>query len=235
MTFARELERDDERLARAIADVGTLAGDVEEVREDAARLRSFFDGLPLEREAAAATLAAAHEELEHRRTELERAEAELARVAERSRDEEAVAAARRAAARARDAVGMAERKVERSVDVADALERDATSARRETPEVERRARELGERLARVPRLSREAAAPPPEGLDAVAGWAARARAGLFVVRGGLESERERVVRQANELYASAVGEPSYAASVALVRKRLERGRGNPALPPEPAP
>ena len=223
MRFARELERDDERLARAIADVATLAGDVEDVRDRAARLAAFLDGVPLERQSAAAAVAAAREELASRRRDVERAEAELARVGERSRDDEAVAAARRAAVRARDAAGMAERKLERALEAAEALERDVAEAERDVPDVEHRARELRERLAAIPRLSREALAPPPAGLDAVAGWAARARAGLFVVRGALESERERVVRQANELYASAVGEPSYAASVALVRERLERG------------
>ena len=52
-------------------------------------------------------------------------------------------------------------------------------------------------------------------------YAARAHAALFVVRGGLENERERIVLEANSLAASALGEQGGGASVALVRQRLE--------------
>ena len=63
--------------------------------------------------------------------------------------------------------------------------------------------------------------PPAPGIEGVLEWAARAHAAVFVARSGLETERERVVREANELAASVLGEPLYATSVALVRQRLE--------------
>jgi hypothetical protein len=44
---------------------------------------------------------------------------------------------------------------------------------------------------------------------------------VLVARGGLETERERIVREANELASSVLGEPLYTASVAVVRRRLE--------------
>ena len=42
-----------------------------------------------------------------------------------------------------------------------------------------------------------------------------------MARAGLEAERERIVREGNELASSVLGEPLYTASVAQVRKRLE--------------
>ncbi|MBA3788673.1 MAG: hypothetical protein H0X21_08270, partial [Actinobacteria bacterium] len=53
-------------------------------------------------------------------------------------------------------------------------------------------------------------------------WVSRAHAAVFVARSGLETERERVVREANELAASVLGEPFSATSVDVVRKRLEQ-------------
>jgi hypothetical protein len=46
-------------------------------------------------------------------------------------------------------------------------------------------------------------------------------AALFVVKGGLETERERVVREAGELGAAVLEEPPVGASVSLVRRRVE--------------
>ena len=63
---------------------------------------------------------------------------------------------------------------------------------------------------------------PGQTLEEIVEWAARAHAALFVVRGGLESERERVVLEANALAAAVLGEDVGGASVALVRQRLEQ-------------
>jgi hypothetical protein len=62
---------------------------------------------------------------------------------------------------------------------------------------------------------------PGSSLEGLADWGARVRAALFVVTGGLETERDRVVREAGELGASVLGEPPVGASVAVVRRRLE--------------
>ena len=63
---------------------------------------------------------------------------------------------------------------------------------------------------------------PGTSLDELEEWGARAHAALFVVVGGLEGERERIVLEANALAAAALGEQTGAASVALVRRRLEQ-------------
>ena len=48
-------------------------------------------------------------------------------------------------------------------------------------------------VAAVPRLSDAGRASPGETLEEVEEWGSRTHASLFVVRGGLENERERVV------------------------------------------
>ena len=76
-------------------------------------------------------------------------------------------------------------------------------------------------VARVPRLSDSGRTVPGDSLEEIEEWGARAHAALFVVRGGLENERERIVLEANSLAAAALGEQGGGASVALVRQRLE--------------
>jgi hypothetical protein len=64
---------------------------------------------------------------------------------------------------------------------------------------------------------------PPGGgnLGDVLDWAARAHAAILVARSGLDVERERIFREANELGSSVLGEPLQAANVSLVRRRVE--------------
>ena len=76
-------------------------------------------------------------------------------------------------------------------------------------------------LRRVPRVT-EDAGREPETFAGVEDWGQLVRSALFVVRGTLEAERERIVTEANALGASALGETLGATSVALVRRRLER-------------
>jgi hypothetical protein len=55
----------------------------------------------------------------------------------------------------------------------------------------------------------------------VAEWGTRARAALLVARSQLASERDAVVRQANELGASVLGEPLPALSAGEIARRVE--------------
>jgi hypothetical protein len=123
--------------------------------------------------------------------------------------------------RTRDALASSRRKLERAAEARDALAFDAAAAAQEEPELGRAAEELAARLAAAPRVSRGATEPGP-GLAGTIDWGGRARAALFVARAGLDAERERVVREANELAAGALGEAVAATSVAGVRERLER-------------
>ena len=221
LDYARRLEETDLALARSTAHVDELRREVAALRGRAEEVDRLLTGLPAAREAAAQAVRAAEADLGRRMDAVEKAERELA-AAERRRDEERLAAARRAVVRTRDAAATAEGRLDRARVARDQLERDAERAREDAPQLERRAAELAARLGGAARVSAHAAAAPAPGLAGTLAWTARAEAALFVARSGLEAERERVVREANELGASALGEQLGATSVALVRERLER-------------
>lgn len=218
VAYARELEAEDAALAQAIAEVEALHAESRRLHERAAYAHGFRAGLASGRATAAAAIEQVRLELESRRAAVGEAEEELER-AERSGKEEPLLAARRAVVRTRDAAATGERKLERVEEAAEALEREAAAIERDLPGLEEEGRGLAVRLSKVPRA---VVGSPAAGLAATIEWTARVEAALFVARSGLEGERERVVRQANELGASAFGEPLVATSVSLVRERLER-------------
>ena len=215
VAYARELETQDTALADAIAEADALRTEVSELRARAQHAVYFLARLPQEREALAAGLADAEEELERRRREAAEAAARL----ERAQKEEGVLAARRAVVRTRDAVTTAEGKAARLRGDADALEAEAEAIEAELPELERHAVELAERIRALHRAS-DPGVPEP-GAAGIAAWASRTEASVFVARGGLETERDRVIRQANELAASALGE-TLSSTVSRVREQLEQ-------------
>lgn len=210
LAYARELEAEDAALAEASAEVDALRAAATALRARAEHAAGVLGRLPAAREAAAERIAEGEAEHGRRLADLRDAEAQL----ERASKEEAVLAARRAVVRTQDLVAGAERKLERLRAEAEALEEEARAVEAELPELDRIARELA---AKVDGL------PEPAAVG-VAAWAARAEAALFVTRSGLDAQRERVIRQANELGASAFGEPLVSASVSVVRERLERLR-----------
>ncbi|HEY6055131.1 MAG TPA: hypothetical protein VIU86_14445 [Gaiellaceae bacterium] len=213
--FARELEERDERVAAALEALQQLQADVAEVRAHADAVESFRAAYPGERSRLEQAAATAHEELAARAAERAEAESEL----ERARSDEDAAEARRALTRATDAETSAGRKLERTEEERASLERDAVRFEEELPRLEARAAELARRLSEQPRVTR--IETEPSGLGALIEWTTRARAALFVAVGGLESERERIVREANELGAAVLGDTSVVTSVRLVRERIE--------------
>jgi chromosome segregation protein len=219
--LARRLEKDDERLAAALTTVAELQQAVAAVRTGAASLARLIVSAPERRAAADVAIDEARRELERRREESARAEAELAQ-AERSRDERRLEAARRALERTRDSFAAGERRLERAAGARTALEQELSEAEAAIPATENEARAQSRRLAEVPRISQTGLEPPGPGLDGVDEWASRVAAALLVVRSGLETERERLIREANELAASVLGDQDVGTSVALVRARLER-------------
>ena len=210
VAWARELEAEDAGLARALVDVEAKRAAATALRARAEHAEAFLARLPEARTAAARAAAESEAELERRRADLRTAEAEL----ERAEQEEAVLAARRAVVRTRDLATGAERRLERLRAEQAALEEQARAVEAELPELGRLAAELAAGVEGLP--------DPAE--VGVASLAARAQAALLVARSGLEARRESVIRQANELGASALGEPLGSASVSLVRERLEQRR-----------
>lgn len=214
LRYALELEAEDGALAGAISELEGLRREADELAVRAAHVDATLSGLPEARSAGAAAVAESERELQRRRDEALQAAADLERAAK----EEAVLAARRAVVRTRDTVAGAERRLERLRSELAAVDAAALAAKAELPGLQAAAAGLAERLRALGRVP-ELGAP----ID-VGAWAGRAAAALFVARSGLDSERERVIRQANELGASALGEPLVVTSVSLVRERLERAR-----------
>ena len=221
LAFLRELEQADAEVAVALRELDELAERATRLRKRALELEAFLASLPATRERLERQLAEAECEVEERRELLTRAEEELL-AAERGKDAQRIAAARRAEVRARDAKRSAERKLEALDAEARRLDLDAEAAAREGATLESEARELARALAARPPLTEQAGAEPPPGLPGAAEWASRARGALLVARGRLSAERDAVIRQANELGSVVLGEPLAATSAALVARRVER-------------
>ena len=77
----------------------------------------------------------------------------------------------------------------------------------------------------VGRVTESAGRAPGTSLADLDDWGSLVRSALFVARGTLEAERERVVLEANALGTSVLGEQLGTSSVALVRRRLEAAAG----------
>jgi len=210
LTFAAELEQRDADVAQSLEAVEALQSEVDDVRRDADAASSFFASLrerrtehaDAERAALAAraeaetSLRVVEEQLAHARKEDERLEAERARQD------------------AADAVSAAERWLEqvRAAAAADAAEAERWS--RVEDEVAARARELTPRIPDQP--------APSHGLGATIEWASQARGALLLEHSSLVRERDAIIREANELAASVLGEPLASGAVAGLRDRLAR-------------
>lgn len=219
LQIAEDLERRDARAEADLLEVERLQADVDELRAHAGAVSEFLRAYPralADRDADAAAAAAA-------RTAAERALAEAeAELAKAKKDADRLTAERHVQ-QARDRIADAEQWGERARRERALLEQEAGERRREAERLEARAAELGAR----PRLAHDVA-PPAGGLDGVLDWASRARGELLVVHAGLATERDKVVREANELVGSVLGEPLTATRVAGIRERLARALGGPS-------
>jgi DNA repair exonuclease SbcCD ATPase subunit len=215
LAFAAELEQRDATLAGRIGALAELSAEVELIRARAAEIESLLEALPAERAHLDEADADAARDRELARAGLAEAESAL----ERARSEDARDTARRAVMLAAAAVRAEDERRVRLIERRTALEQEAERLEAEAGDLERRAAAAAASLEKSSRVS--SIAPPERGLSGIVDWGARAHAAVVVARGGLESERERIVREANELAASVLGEPLYTASVALVRRRLE--------------
>ena len=220
LAFLRELEAADETLSAAEGDLAELGAEVERVRLRAADLEKFLSRLPVERERLQTEQAGAEQQAARALRAKDEASDSVA-DAERGRSADAVAEARRAVIRTQDALRMADRHVSEVGEESAALEDTAADAIREAAELEGRARRFAAEFGQHPRLTDQAASDPPPGLAGIVEWGSAARAALFVARGSLSSEREAVIRQANELGSRLLGEPRLAATPATVLRRVE--------------
>ena len=226
IAYARDLEHRDADVAARIEAASGLLRRVDEVRAQAERVRRALAALPEDialaegavREAEAREVDARHEVVE-----ADRKLVELQRARRASEDAKAAAqrAMRRASVLATDAAGTVARQQERLR----LLVSDQAALRAEAEGLAVDAQVVARDAAGLPRLSASGRTAPGTSLDEIEEWGARAHSAIFVVRGGLESERERIVQEASVLAASALGEQAAGASVALVRRRLEQELG----------
>jgi hypothetical protein len=214
-----ELERRDEDAAAALLEIEALQHEVEETRARAAAIVAFLAAFPDALAARVDEQRAAAESRTKASASLAEAEAELAQAAERGR-EDARLAAERAVQHARDALREAGLRVERAQAERARLEREERQQHVDAERLLLTVEPLARRLAGNPRV---ATRPPGPGLEGVLEWGSRARGDLLLAHAGLATERDKVVREATELVASALGEPLPGNGVAGVRQRIERG------------
>jgi len=213
-----ELERRDEAAAGALHEIEEQQREVEEIRSRTAAIASFLAAFPDALAAREAEERAAAESRTAAAAALAEAEDALAQAEERGREDARLAAAR-AAQHARDALHEAELRVERAHAERERLVREEQEQRDDADRLVLRVQPLARTLAADPRIATE---PPAPGLDGVLEWASQARGDLLVARAGLATERDKVVREATELVAGALGEPLPGNGVAGVRGRLAR-------------
>ena len=221
LEILEDLERSEEEVAAELAEIDELYASGEQVRLAAHDLVDLLGRLPGEREAAAREIEESARAREEARAVFENAEQELA-AAEKTSDQEVLAAARRFHVRTRDTLHLAERRARAAEDHAAELEAAATAAEGHVKELNARAQELAQVLGRRPRVALETETAADASPAQVAEWGTQVRAALLVARSQVAVERDALVRQANELASNVVGEPVAAMSAAGAADLLRR-------------
>ena len=222
LAHVAELQRRDEELAGQIEGVRALEERVGAVRARAAFVGETLERIPLEREEVARRRRDADAAVETAAAELERASSRLATLeSSRRRSTDELERARKEDATAREALSDAAAARARVDEREETLTEEASALRAERGELGQAAVGIASELAGISRVTATARVVPGETLAELDDWGGRVRSALFVVRGTLEAERERVVVEANALGASVLGEELGASGVALVRRRLE--------------
>lgn len=222
LAHAAELERRDTEIANELAVVRDLEERVAAIRGRAGIVGEALERLPLEREDLARRCVEADEAVTAAREEVERTQSRVASLesGRRRRDDE-LDRARKEAATSRDTLADALAVRGRIDERASGLVEDERALVAEGEALAKAAELVAEGVRDVGRVTESAGRAPGTSLAELDDWGSRVRSALFVVRGTLEAERERVVVEANVLGTSVLGEELGATSVAIVRRRLE--------------
>jgi chromosome segregation ATPase len=226
LAHARQLARRDEELARELEIVRDLNERAAAIR---ARAREIDDGLERIPAELAELEALRHEtesEIAGARTELEAAEARLAglETSRRAKPGE-VDRARSETETARERLADAGAQLERLSASEDELRAEERALHEGAEALPSDAGRVADDIRGVARVAESARADPGSSMGELEEWGARVRSALFVARGTLETERDRVVTEANALGTAVLGESLGASSVAVVRQRLEERLG----------
>ncbi len=221
LALVRELERQDEDVAARLAAADDVLGRVDAVCVEVERIRSGLEAMPAEIAHAERDERDAREREAAARDEHEDASRELERVSRATRSsaqerEQAERTLRRAESALADAAAGVARHRERI----EALVREEAALQAARDGLAVVARAVAAAVDGVPRLSTAGRVEPGSSLVEIGAWGAWAHASLLVVRGSLETERERLVYEANGLAVAVLGDQG-AVGVSLVRRRLE--------------
>jgi chromosome segregation ATPase len=202
LTELRGLAARDAELAERSAELARRESEIAAIRGRADELEAAVAARPAEQESREAELDESRAELERRREELAHAE----RVLEEAQSEEEREHERHAVDRAVDHIAVAQARLDRAEAALADLERITQDIPLELERLEARARALPE---------------SPELAESLTEWASRAHAAAFVAAGQIDTERERIVREANELATMLLGEPAYGSTPAQALARVE--------------
>ena len=204
-----DLGRRDEALAASAAQLLELEAAVARIRSRAEAIDRFFANYSDEEVRLAAAIEAAVRNLELRRDELRTAEGELATA----RTEDDREHAEKAVARAVDHLALAESGLVRARSEHETFERDAAELPAELAALEEEARPIAA-AAHLPEH------PPSASPRNLADWASSSHAELFVALSQIDTQRERISREANELASMLLGEGTYGSTVAQALQRV---------------
>jgi chromosome segregation ATPase len=226
LAHAAELERRDTEIASELDVLRGLEERVAAIRERVGVVGEALDRVPLERESLGRLRDEAEEAVTAAHAEAERAAVRVASLesGRRKRDDE-LDRARKEAATARDTLADALATRTRIDERGAALAEEERVLHAEAAELTEAAECVAEDVRGVGRVTESAGRAPGATLAELEEWGSRVRSALFVARGTLETERERIVVEANVLGASILGEQLGTSSVALVRRRLESAAG----------
>ena len=226
LRHAAELQRRDDAVARDLELIAGLAGRAGAVRSRAAEVREALAGIPGELDAVASRRLVVETVAASARSERARAESRLADLegGRRAKPDE-IDRARSEADTAQHELDDAESQLERLDAEAGELHSRERELEAEAARLPRQAALVAADLRRAPRVTESAKGEPGESLDAVEEWGAQVRSALFVARGTLETERERIVVEANALGTAVLGESLGGSSVAVIRRRVEERLG----------
>jgi hypothetical protein len=216
LELAADLERRDAEVAAEIDRVGRLGDAAREIGSRTQAISSLLETAPVER----ASLDRAEAEA---RTHLSEADADLASAGaalEDARRRGDLVDAQRSHEHAQTAARDAAARVTRIACTRETLEASEQAARADVPNLVAAANRIAGELAGLSRISSSGRALPESSLGGVAAWAARVHVALLVARSQLDGERDRLVRDANELGSVVLGEQLAGNSVELVGRRV---------------
>ena len=226
LAHAAELERRDAVVGRELETILDIARRAGTIRGRASEISEALSGIP----SSLAEIEVRRREIEadagRARSELAAAEALVAALETARRQKpDQLDRARSQSSTAREQLADAEAQLGRLAATEQELHEQRESLRKEADALPRAAAAVAAEIRSLARVTETAGAEPGVTLDDIEEWGARVRSALFVARGTLETERERIVVEANVLGTAVLGENLGGSSVAVIRRRLEESLG----------